>query len=418
MSSTKRGAGKSKTVAPGVYLRNGTYIVMVWNPSKGEKGGKDYHTLGRCACGRTHPGSTKTDAINLKADLEREKRGRAKLKAEMTVGEWIGHYTTGDGRGAVDWVRGKWLGTYPRRAKSTNLHYDERMRPFSRKFAERPLGSITAEEAQDFATEHPASVKEVSTAFADALKKGLILDSPFERVGRPRSEGRSKITVLKDAELEQLIETARVALQDYGREYAAMIQTAAWTGLRPGELYVLSLTPGDQVNFVDFDAETIYVDWQLQSRTGTITRPKNGTQREVILLPKAAEALRSMPVREGPVFRTKRGAVFSQRAQHYYWNQVRSAFVAMLPPGHQLRQRMIEGANGPGGDGNFDYYELRHFFGTKLAHPPAGVPAASPYEIAAMMGHADGGQLALSRYVHIKADVAQRSIRDAWRKAS
>jgi hypothetical protein len=35
-----------------------------------------------------------------------------------------------------------------------------------------------------------------------------------------------------------------------------------------------------------------------------------------------------------------------------------------------------------------------------------------------MMGHRDGGQLAMERYVHVGAQMAQDSIRKAWRKAS
>jgi integrase len=200
----------------------------------------------------------------------------------------------------------------------------------------------------------------------------------------------------------------------YGPLFAAMIKTAAWTGLRPGELFLLSLEPGDQLNFADLDAGVVHVDWQLSSKTGKVGRPKKESQREVILLPGAEDALRSIKswTTGLPVFLTKRGKPFNQRTHFYYWDGVRAAFVASLPAGHHLRQRQLE-------DGaNLDFYELRHFFGTKLAHPPAGIPSASPYEIAAMMGHRDGGQLAMERYVHVRAKEAGDSIRKAWRRAS
>jgi integrase len=315
-------------------------------------------------------------------------------------------------------VPGRWLQKVPRKAESTNMHNDSRVRAFARAFQGRALSSITEEEAADFALAHPGTFKEVHAMFNDACAMRLADRNPFAGIRVPSREGRRNIVVLTDAELEQLVALARAVHGPggYGEVFAAMVQVAAWTGLRPGELFLLSLEPGDRLNFADLKAGVIHVDWQLGSKTGKVGLPKKESQRQVVLLPGAEDALRSFRSWEPgmPVFLTKRGKPFNQRTHFYYWDPVRAAFAASLPAGHHLRQRTTES----GEPGNLDFYELRHFFGTKLAHPPAGIKPASPYEIAAMMGHKDGGQLAMERYIHVRAEEAQRSIRDAWRRAS
>lgn len=393
---------KTVTVAEGIYRRNGRYIVPIWNPAKGRAGGKDWHSLPE--------GATLADARALKRKLEAEKANGRRRKGETTVDEWVGHFD-----GDV-WVPGRWLELVPRKAESTNMHNDSRVRSFAREFAGRALGSITEEEAAGFALQNPGSFKEVHAMMNDAAAKRLIERNPFAGIKVRSREGRRNIVVLEDEELEQLCGIARAVHGAYGPLFAAMVQTAAWTGLRPGELFLLSLVPGDQLNFADLKGGVVRVDWQLGSKTGKVSRPKKESQREVVLLPGAEEALRSVAdqqVEGMPLFLTKRGKPFNQRTHFYYWDPVRAAFVASLPAGHHLRQRQAED------DGaNLDFYELRHFFGTKLAQPPEGVPAASPYEIAAMMGHKDGGQLAMERYIHVPGKKAQESIRNAWRRAS
>lgn len=248
----------------------------------------------------------------------------------------------------------------------------------------------------------------------DACAKQLIERNPVRADQHHGAPGPQEHLVLTDDELDRLVGITRAVHSSYGPIFAAMIQTAAWSGLRPGELFLLSLEPGDRLNFADFDNGVIHVNWQLGSKTNRVTRPKKESQREVVLLPGAEDALRSAEQwqQEGmPLFLTKRGKPFNQRTHFYYWDPVRAAFVASLPTGHALKQRQVLED-----DANLDFYELRHFFGGKLAQPPAGVTPAKPHEIAAMMGHKDGGQLAIERYVQPHATPALDSIRRAWRR--
>lgn len=403
--------GRMETVAEGVYRRNGRYLVAIWNPAKGKAGGKEWHTLGpKCACGTVHPGSTLAQAKALRRALETVKANGRRSSGETTVAEFVGYYD------ADAWVPGRWLELKPRKAESTNIHNDGRVRPFARAFAGRSLASVSEEEAAEFAIDFPGSFKEVHAMFNDACSLRKVPHNPFAGVRVRAREGRRGITVLTDAELGQLLGIARAVHGSYGPLFAAMIQTSAWTGLRPGELFVLSLEPGDFLNFADLRNGVISVDWALNAKTGKVGRPKNSQAREVALLPGAEDALRSVREWEAgkPVFLTKRGKPFNQRTFFYYWNPVRAAFVAALPAGHHLRTRLTA----DGEASNLDFYELRHFFGTKLAHPPEGVAPARPQDIAEMMGHQDGGELAMRIYVHTENEDARRRIRAAWRQAS
>lgn len=394
MQDVGKDKGRMERVAEGIYRRNGVYILPIWNPSKGRAGGKDWHSL--------PPGSTLAQARRLKRELEAEKANGRRRRGATTVAEWAGRYEQGG------WVPGRWLQVRPRKAESTNIHNDSRIRAFAREFEGRTLESITEEEAAVFAQEHPSSYKEVHSMFNDARAMQFVDRNPFAGLRTPTRLGRKNIVVLTDAELEQLCGHARATHREYGPLFAAMIQTAAWTGLRPGELFLLSRERGEHLNFADLRKGLVHVEWQLDAKTGKVTRPKKESMRQIVLLPGAEEALRSVEAKPGePVFVTKLGKRFTLRTLHYYWNPVRAAFVAALPAGHHLRTRE---------EGDLDFYELRHFFGTKLANPPNG--SARPQDIAKMMGHSDGGELAMRLYVHMEADEARDRIRNAWRRAS
>lgn len=423
---TQKRSNEMERVAEGIYRRNGKYIVPIWNPAKGRAGGKDWHTLGpdRCSCGVVHERKTQNalnDAKRLKLKLEDEKSS-GRRRGVKTVAEWVGYWES-DGTKDV-WTAGEWLRLVPRKSEGTNIHNDSRVRAFGREFVGRTLASITEEEAAGFALQNPGSFKEVHAMMNDACAKRLIERNPFAGIKVPAREGRRHIVTLTDAELEMLAGIARVVHGSYGPLFASMIEVAAWTGMRPSELFLVSLWPDDQLNFADLEAGVVNVDWQLNGNTGKIERPKKESQRQIVLLPAAERALRAArkasqdadiydeSSRE-PLFLTKRGKRFNQRTHFYYWDGVRKAFEASLPQGHHIRQRMSKNP-----DDGFDFYELRHFFGSTLAHPPAGVAPASPQDIAKMMGHKDGGELAMRIYIHTKEADARERIRSAWKKAS
>jgi integrase len=52
---------------------------------------------------------------------------------------------------------------------------------------------------------------------------------------------------------------------------------------------------------------------------------------------------------------------------------------------------------------------LRHYYGTLLARM-----GLAPYEIAAIMGHKDGGKLAMDRYIHVTERDAREKVAAAF----
>jgi integrase len=395
-----------RRVAEGVYERNGSYLVPIYHPPvNGGKQRRVWHSE-RCGVGCTHTliADFKT-ARQAKRELEESKR-QGRGGPQETVASWAA----------------RWLSVFPRAAETTNLHNSERVRAFVREHGSKLLSEVSVEDAQVWATTRAASVKEVRAMFSDAKRIKVIAANPFAELRMPSSRGRSDIQTLSIEELDALLEIARAVHGDYGPQFAAMLQLAAWTGARPGELFLFTMDQdpqevagdpdGHKLNVVDVKAREVRIEWQMNSKTGKVTRPKYDSQRPVVLLPQAEAALAGVEwPASGPMFLTKRLKPYTQRTHHYYWDPVRKAFAASLPATHWLRVRMAEDPE----NGDLDFYELRHRFGTALAQPPEGVRPASPYEIAEQMGHKDGGQLAMRRYLHVDKEIARRSLSDAWR---
>jgi integrase len=196
------------------------------------------------------------------------------------------------------------------------------------------------------------------------------------------SRGRRDLPALTEPEVQHLAQHARDVWGDYGtRVIAPMILFAAYTGIRPGELYAVRWSD------VDTKARKVRIARQWSSKAHEFTTPKNGLVRDALLLDPAAQALASVPHQSDVIFFTPRNKPFAQRHLHYYFSPVRAAM----------------------GRPDLDFYELRHFFGSLLAS--RGV---QPYDIAIAMGHTDGGKMALERYVKVREADAQQRILSAF----
>lgn len=427
MARRKQAAGKMVRVAEGVYRRDDAYLVPIYHSDlKGPgKGGKRWHSLTNCGPECEHDQIVDLDsAKDAKRQLEQQKRDArsGNAKANLLVKEWAGSSTPG--------ATPLWLQRFPRNGETTMAHLAERVRFFVDEFGERSLRSLTDEEVSAWAAKHDGRAKEVRTCLNDALKvrPRVLEENPLRDYKFGQRRGRADIQTLSVEELDtMLLPIARNEWGDYGANMEALIELGAWTGMRPGELFMLSTEPGNdlnggRVNFIDLEQNLIDVQWQWNVHIRKVTRPKWDSQRKVVLLPRARAAVEHLPkTPEGWVFLTQRLARFTQRNLHYYWDPVRRAFTKKLPASHWLPLR-IEDAKGAArkagkpytNEGNLDFYELRHYFGTALAHPPAGIRPASPYEIAQQMGHKDGGALAMRTYIHTKDMDVVRDLSAAW----
>ena len=392
----KRSSTSAVRVADGVYRRGESYSVSVYDPGTKRKA---WHGP-RCGPECQHDRIVSLESAKIaKRQLEERKR-RVAGKTDETVRGWSE----------------RWLTVFPRKAESTNLHNGERVSGFVKVFGDRSLRSLREDEVWEWASgPNGGAVKEVRAMLNDAIKLRLLEENPLRHFQTPARRGRRDIMVLTTGELDLLVKCALETWPDYGPRMAAMIEMAAWSGVRPGELFLFSTRAGARVNHVDLEAGSIEVGWQFNSRLGEVTRPKWDSQRRVVLLPRAAAAVRSLMAVEadepdGMLFKTERGRPYTGRTHHYYFDPVRRAFAAKLPEDHWLRIRIAE----QGARGSLDFYELRHFFGTALAQPPAGVRPATPYEIAQQLGHKDGGALAMQVYIHAEQNRVVSELGAAW----
>lgn len=263
-----------------------------------------------------------------------------------------------------------WLERYPRPKRSTHIHYEQQIRQFVERFGGHRLKDLTRPQMRLWAVEYPSQVKTARTMLGDAHRDGLIAANPLSGMRLPGSRGRRDIEALSEAQVLRLVEVADEVHGEYGRNvYGPMIQLAGYTGARPGEIH------GLRWDDVDFRSETLRIERQYSPKACAFTATKNGLTRTVPLLPPAVEALRMIPrttLRE--IFCTKHGKHFSGRVSHYYWAPVRAGF----------------------GDPSLDFYALRHACGSMLARLGLSAP-----EIARILGHTDGGKLALQTYIHI-----------------
>lgn len=251
-----------------------------------------------------------------------------------------------------------WIERFPRPKRSTNIHNAERIRRFVQDFGNTPLDRITRAQARDWALEHRSHVDVVRAMFSDAIRDGLIDSNPFADLRLKQSRGRKDLVVPTPDEVAALIQAARDVHGEYGRRvYANLVQFAAFSGLRAGELFGLRWSD------VSLEARTIRVERQWNIKLQEFTTPKNGRARTVFLTDQAREALeRTARTRHEEIFRTPNEKLFSGGSVTYWWHPVRAA--AGLP--------------------GFPFHGLRHHFGTFLAREDVG-----PVQIKSMMGHAD-----------------------------
>lgn len=375
MARAKKPKPSMRRVAEGIYQRpSGKYVAPVYDPDT-KKRRYDW------------PGTPRGGFES----LEDAKAFKVQVEADKAVAA-----LAGTSRETCDQLAKRWVEDFPnKRGDSTKVHNAERIRKFARDFKGVPLTEVSRAQARQWALANQGHVKVVAAMYMDAARDGIVPANPFAKLGIAEPRGRSDILVLTELELRLLEQTAVRVWGEYGTEvFGPMIAAAAYTGMRPGELYALRRSQ------IDWGLDELHIRKQFSSRVKKETLPKNKTQRTITLLPRARWALQRVPAVPGTdyVFFNQEGERFAQRTLHYYWSPVRTAFWSRLPA---ERQEEID----PG----FDFYEMRHFYGTHLAT----VLGLSPYQIADQMGHVDGGVLASKRYIHpvskdVRAEIRKR----------
>lgn len=192
-----------------------------------------------------------------------------------------------------------------------------------------------------------------------AARKGWATDPP--RVDKPKGRrGRGPVRYLQPRELERTLDA--YPEDPLGQVMRTLTLTAAWTGLRRGEL--LGLRWGT----VDFEAEKLHVDESYV--LGRFDTPKSGQGRSVPLPPRVAHELRTLRLATpyagdgDPVFTHPDGT-----GKPLDPSYVSKAFSAALKTAGAPHRR---------------FHDLRHTYAVHAAK--AGIPLTDLRE---WLGHAD-----------------------------
>jgi integrase len=259
---------------------------------------------------------------------------------------------------------GEWLAYSEnvRDCKPSTLHdYRTMARVLVREFGNRKIETITTQDIDLWISGRGGSNRTrqkylvcLGSIFKRAMKVYGLPHNPADLVERPRVRRAAKIDVLRPEEVLALVRAAK------SEQDAAIFHTAAFAGLRMGELLALRWRD------VDFSRRTIHVreNWTL----GGTTTPKGGTERAVPMAEEVAEGLARLGQRQ--YFTAEDDLVFcSQRGEHVGYKALKARYRAALRAA-DLRE-------------DFRFHNLRHTFGSTV------IRHADSREVMEWMGHAD-----------------------------
>ena len=291
-------------------------------------------------------------------------------QARVRARERLGHARVEDVTARAFWERWTSDPLFARPKESTNIHNRERTRAFIDRYGNLSIGGIGDQVVAEWLAggRRNGTVPALRAMFNDAAsaKAGrLVRQNPFARLGISKGPGRRHEQPPNEEQVWKLI---RCAHELASPSFAAWLQVAAFTGLRPGELDALR-----RAN-VDLDRARIRVVEQFNAKTRTFTLPKNGLTREAPLTEPAREAIVALPDEGEFCFAPIRGAHWTTSARAYHWKAVRST---------------------AGWQGSL-YLATRHFAGWYMVN----VLELPSEDVAIALGHTDGGELVRKLYGH------------------
>ena len=218
--------------------------------------------------------------------------------SKITVGEYVDRY----------------LAEYQRTRKDSS--YDTaviRLGRLKDELGHREIATIDRLEAKDRAAAWPDYVvPAVITLFNQAMEDVGLPANPFRGLSH-RTLGRSEEAPPTAAEVKQLLKGCDV-LKAYAPRMRALFTFAAYTGMRPGEIYGLEWSD------IDFKAMRITVRRRMWRRKAGL--PKNNKVKTIALTPPARDALLGLPRDRAYVFAGKRGQQLTQPTMSNYWSLV------------------------------------------------------------------------------------------------
>jgi integrase len=132
---------------------------------------------------------------------------------------------------------------FARPKESSDIRRSELTKGFGERYGDVPIFQVGDEIVAEWLAggKRAESMMGLSSMFADAasMKAGRLIDrSPFEKLGISRGKGRRDQQPPSEQEAWEIIECARRVSCP---SFAAWLQVAAFTGMRPGELECVAL---------------------------------------------------------------------------------------------------------------------------------------------------------------------------------
>jgi integrase len=329
-------------------LPSGCWRAQVYDPASGKN-----LSVSRVLGG---PGTfkTKTEAKQAR-ERARARLGGARLRDVTVRGFWE-RWTTDP--------------LFARPKEASDIRRWEATKAFVERYGDVPIAHVGDEIVAEWLAggRRSGSVQALCSMFNDAasMKAGRLVDrNPFQKLGISRGKGRRDQQPPSEEQVWEIIAHAhRLA----SPSFAAWLQVAAFTGLRPGELDALRWTR------IDFDRNRITVAEQFSAATRRFDTPKNHLRREAPLTAHARSALLGLP-REGEFcFVSLRDEHWTPSSRAYHWKAVRAA---------------------AGWEGSL-YLATRHFAGWYMVN----VLEMPSEDVAIALGHQDGGNLVRRLYGH------------------
>ncbi len=253
-----------------------------------------------------------------------------------------------------------WLATNVDISERTRINVEGRLRNYVLPaFGERALGAIEPAEVRRFVADlvaaglAPSTVRATYNALAAVLRQAeadrLIVRSPCVEVQMPRDRANSEERFLEPANIAALAN----AVTD---RYRVAVLTAAYTGLRAGELWAL------KTDRLDLLRGTVEVTESLSEVRGQLVTkaPKNGKRRTValpgFLCEQIGEQIGRYPSPAGYVFTAGEGGTVRHRnfVRRHFAPAAVAAELAPLPLArsatHLCRHPDRPGAQPPRGE--------------------------------------------------------------------
>jgi len=267
--------------------------------------------------------------------------------------------------------------------RSTVITRKQQLERFLEAYGDRPMREIADQTvaevlAQSWGRSRVPVLRAMWNAAGSAKAGRLISGNPWAGLGLERTRGRAGQSPPSEAQVWELI----AAAAEHSTMFAAWLQVAAFTGMRPGELDAL------QWARVDFQSGLINVIEQWSEKPQEFSLPKNGLKRVALLTPPAREALVGLPRIGEFCFVNARGSHFRPPSRSNMWARVTAS---------------------TGFEGDI-YLATRHFAGWYMTN----VLELRAEDVAVALGHTDGGDEVRRTYGHADDRIALRRVANAY----